>query len=450
MTRGLSFAVCLIMAGAGSAAGQDTNYWAIQYGPVGQLLGGQMIGDARDLSATFYNPGGLALEDLTNFLLSTESFQIEQFRTEPVAGIELFDAVTTRLGSAPTLVAGTLPRAWLGERTRLAWSFLARQDLQVRLSRRLENPYDLPGGASASELYLDQDVNESWAGFTVSRRVSETLGVGATLYGIYRGQRSRNEVNLQALSAQEATVSVLGVEEFSYYHFRTVVKLGMAWDRGNLLLGLNVTTPSLGLFGSGRVGRTQSVVGVDADGNGLPDPPYLESQAEDGLSTRYKSSWAIGAGVGWDRGRTKWHVSAEWFAPVDRFTVVELTGQDGGQPAVLTQELKSVFNVGLGVEHDFGNELVLYGAGLTDFTASVGDPTVNIAVSNWNLYHLSGGVKFAFVGNRFTLGATYTFGGKTRPLPAVIPSPLLPEGASEMDASYRRIVVLLGFLFGDR
>jgi hypothetical protein len=143
-------------------------------------------------------------------------------------------------------------------------------------------------------------------------------------------------------------------------------------------------------------------------------------------------------------------VSAEWFAPVDRFTVVELTGQDGGQPAVLTQELKSVFNVGLGVEHDFGNELVLYGAGLTDFTASVGDPTVNIAVSNWNLYHLSGGVKFAFVGNRFTLGATYTFGGKTRPLPAVIPSPLLPEGASEMDASYRRIVVLLGFLFGDR
>jgi hypothetical protein len=452
ITRGRRFTLGVVLALlATRAPAQDANYWAIQYGPVGQLLGGQMIADTRELSATFYNPGGLALEERSNFLLSTESFQVEQFRTAPTAtDLPLFEAAPTRFGTAPTLVAGGLPRGWLGEGTRLAWSFLTRQDLQVRLGRRVENPFDLPGGRSAADLYLDQDVNESWAGLTASREVSESLGVGVTLYGIYRGQRSRNELNLQAVSAQQAALTILGLEEFSYYHFRTLAKLGVAWKRRNLRLGLNVTTPSLAMFGSGRIGRTQSLVGIDADGNGLPDPPLLTSQTEENLDAHYRSSWAIGGGLGWHRGDTKWHMSAEWFAPVDRFTVIELPGE-GSDQFRLSQQLKGVFNIGLGVEHDFGNDLVLYGAGLTDFSASVGEAAVNAAVSNWDLYHLSSGVKFAFAGSRFTLGATYSFGGKPRPFPQFVPPEILPEdlSGSDLDIRYRRIVVLLGFLFGE-
>ena len=450
--RGMRLAGGLVLGLlATGAAAQDTNYWAIQYGPVGQLLGGQMIGDARELSATYYNPGGLALEEGSNFLLSTESFQIEQFDTVPSTELDLFETASTRLGSAPTLVAGVLPRGWLGERTRLAWSFLTRQSLETRLGRRLEDTFDLPGSSSASELYLDQYVNESWAGLSVARPVSDTVGVGMTLYGVYRGQRGRSELNVQAVSADQAALTIFGLEDFSYYHFRTLAKLGVAWERENLLLGLNVTTPSLSLFGSGRAGVTQSLVGIDADGNGFPDPPYLLAQTAENLDVYYKSSWAIGGGVEWDRGPTKWHMSAEWFAPVEQFNVIALPDPDADAPFKLTQELKSVFNIGLGVEHDFGNELVLYGAGLTDFTASTGDPAVNIAVSNWNLYHLSGGVKFRFAGSRFTLGATYTFGGKPRPLPQFVPPELLPGGdpGEQLDIRYRRIVVLLGFLFGE-
>lgn len=449
--RGLRLAGGLLPALlATSAFAQDTNYWAIQYGPIGQLIGGQLIGDARGLEATYYNPGGLALDQGTTFLLSTESFQIEQWDTAGTENTGLFETASTRFGSAPTLVAGSLPRSWLGDRTRLAWSFLTRQDLNVRLGRRLTNPFDLPGGRSAAELYLDQDVNESWAGLTAARELSDTVGVGMTLYGVYRGQRSRNELNAQAVSAEQATLTILGVEDFSYYHFRMLAKLGVAWQRESLRLGLNLTTPSLSVLGSGRAGVTQSLVGVDADGNGFPDPPYLESRTQEGLDAYYKSSWAIGGGVGWYRGDTKWHMSAEWFAPVDRFAPITLPEEGEGLQLQLTQELKSVFNIGLGVEHDFGNEFVVYGAGLTDFSASVGEPAENIAVSNWDLYHLSGGVKFAFAGSRFTLGATYTFGGKPRPLPEFVRPESLPWlDDSELDIRYRRIVILLGFLFGE-
>jgi hypothetical protein len=452
ITRGLRIVGSFLLAlCATTAPAQDTNYWAIQYGPVGQLLGGQVIASSRDLTATFYNPGGLSLEEGSTFLLSTESFQVESFSTTPTTEIDLFETAATRFGAAPTLVAGALPRGWLGERTRLAWSFLTRQQLKVRLGERLTDPFDLPGGSSAAELYLDQEVNESWGGLTASRELSETLGIGLTWYGVYRGQRSRNELNFQAVSADQAALTALGITDFSYHHFRTLAKLGVAWERRNLRLGLNVTTPSAALFGGGKAGYTLSLVGVDADGSGIPDPPVLVNQTAEDLDAQYKSSWAIGGGVAWYRGATRWHASAEWFAPVDRFIVVDLPSVDPERQIKLTQQLKSVFNVGLGVEHEFGNEIAVYGAGFTDFSASVGDPDINIAVSNWNLYHLSSGVKFRFAGSRFTLGATVSFGAEQRPLPTPIPPGDLPDTGldSNLDISYRRVVVLLGFLFGD-
>jgi len=437
---------------ASGAAAQDTNYWNIQYGPVAQLIGGQVVASSRDLSATFYNPGGLSLEEGSNFLLSTESFQVESFSTTPLEDLRVFDTGTTRFGSFPTLVAGALPRSWLGDQTRLAWSFVTRQELKLRLGKRLTNSVEVPGAESASELLIDNHSNESWAGVTASRKLSEAWGVGVTLYGVYRGQRNRNEVNLQVVTDSQEALSALGVTDFNYHHFRTLAKLGVAYDRGSVKLGLSVTTPSAGLFGSGRAGYTLSLIGVDSDGNGIPDPPVLVAQEAEDLTAEYKSSWAVGGGVSWDRGATQWHSSFEWFAPVDRFDVIGLPqSEDNPRQIRLSQELESVFNVGLGFEHDFGNDLVLYGAGFTDFSAAVGDPEVNTSLSNWNLYHLSTGMKFRFAGNRFTLGATFSFGSEDRPVPTPIPPREVPGvGANpSLKVEYRRVVVLLGFLFGD-
>ena len=126
------------------AAAQDSNYWSLQYGPVAQLAGGQVIASTRDLSATFYNPGALAFESEGKFLLSTESFQNESLSVEPRdTDLRVLDLSGSRFGSAPSLVAGNLPR-FLGERTRLAWSFLTRQELKTRLGEPIIDPLDPP------------------------------------------------------------------------------------------------------------------------------------------------------------------------------------------------------------------------------------------------------------------------------------------------------------------
>ena len=71
-----SIAAAALLAGlAGDAAGQDSHYWATQYGNQSRLLAGAVIGSVADVSAVFYNPGALALIESAELLLSGNVFE---------------------------------------------------------------------------------------------------------------------------------------------------------------------------------------------------------------------------------------------------------------------------------------------------------------------------------------------------------------------------------------
>jgi hypothetical protein len=448
LIRAAPLVVFALLASAPRSGAQDSQYWSIQYGPVGQLVGGQVIGGVPDSSATFYNPGALALRSKSSYLLSTESAQWEGVSTQAQPGLQILDTSSSAFGSAPSLLAGTLPR-WLGEDTHLAWSFLTRQKLDLRLGQRLTDPLSSPWDASAAESYFDQRVTENWGGLTLARSLSDSVGLGLTWYGAYRGQRTRKELSAQGVAGDGHSLAVSGVTDFDYWHYRTLAKLGLAWQTGEWKAGLSVTTPSLALFGSGDAGYTVSRAGTDADGDGLPDPPFLATATAKGLDADYRSSWAIGGGASKQFGRTQIFASVEWFAPVGRFTVIALpeTSADAGS---LTQELGSVLNGGIAFEQALNEEVSIYGAFHTDFSASVGG--TNVAVSDWDLYHVSGGASFRIRDNRFTLGVLWAMGGKSRPLASPVPPEDVPVPDVGLDRAvdirYSKITFLLGFEFG--
>jgi hypothetical protein len=446
--RRLAVLACVALAPVSPAAAQDTHYWAIQYGPVGQLVGGQVIGGVPDLSATFYNPGALSVRNESSYLLSTESVQWEVVTTDAQPGLQVLDTSSSRFGAAPSLLAGVLPR-WLGENTRLAWSFLTRQKLEVRLGQRVADPVPVPGMRSAAESFLDQRVEEDWAGLTISRALSPTVGIGVTWYGVYRGQRKRSELSLQGVGSDGASLAVSGVADFDYTHYRTLAKLGVAWQTSRWNAGVSLTTASLGAFGSGEAAYTLSISGTDANGDGRPDPALLVTDDHEDLDADYRSPWAVGAGVSRRVGRTRLYASAEWFAPVDRFTVVALPEGAPGAKG-LTQAFRSVLNAGAGFEHVVSGAVSLYGAFHTDFSASEGDVRENVGISDWDLYHVSGGLSFRFRGNQFTLGASWAWGGRDRPLESPVPPEDLPAVGLDQDVAirYSKITFLLGFVFG--
>jgi hypothetical protein len=241
----------------------------------------------------------------------------------------------------------------------------------------------------------------------------------------------------------------MGVTDFEYSHYRTLAKLGLAWQTTGWKAGLSVTTPSLGAFGSGKAAYTLSVAGVDANQDGLPDAPILSTATAEGLDSDYRSSWAVGAGASRIFNATRLFASAEWYAAVGRFTVIALPAGSAAAGR-LSQELGSVLNAGVGLEHVVSDEISVYGAFHTDFSASLGEARANVGVSDWDIYHLSGGVSFRIRDNRITLGASWASGGKDRALDAAIPPDSVPGAGlgSEVKIRYSKLTFLLGFVFG--
>jgi hypothetical protein len=453
-----TLAVVLLLATR--AAAQDAQYWDIQYGPVGQLLGGTVVGSTRDLSATYYNPGALALGEDPHFLLTVQAVKRQTLTTRPVGGGQVLDLSDTEWTRFPGFVAVAFPERWLGEKTRLAFSFLTRQQGTQRVDQRFTGIDPASGGQYGLETLYDQRMSEQWGGLTISRRIGERWGLGTTLYGAYRGQRTRYEQNLQLRYPDGQGVSALVVNDYDYNHWRILGKVGLAWEGGSVRLGATVTTPGASLFGSGTLGYTRSSQGVDVSGDGVPDT-ILANGLDEKVDSAYESAWSFAGGGAWRRGRLQLHLSAEYFAPVDRFTVLQgesLTPL--GEPIALTQAFESVLNAGAGIEYWLGGAsvdggargrgTVVYGAIATDHSASPDVEVGEASTSNQDDYHVTGGTAFSVGRSRFSLGVTYTFGGKRRALGVAGLPPEVPVigKSQEADVKFTRWVFLIGYLFG--
>jgi len=446
-TSRLVIAGLAIACFAGPAAAQDANYWTIQYGPVAQLLGGQVVGSTRDLSATYYNPGGLALAKNPAFLLSVQTVLLQGVSVDSTGGGPLTPASAWTLGVAPSLIAGTFPKGWFGEDTRLAWSYLTRQQFNVLIDSGAVGNLPASGARYGAESLFSQSMTEGWGGLTLSHRLSDSWGLGITAYGVYRGQQTRREENAQ-LGGPGGGLTALAVKDFNYYHWRTLAKVGVAWDPDrSIKLGLTVTTPSLGLFGGGKSGYTQSVNGFDGNGNLVN---VLSNGLDEDAQAEYRSGASIAGGAAWRLGETTLHFSGEWFAPVSRYAVLTSAGSAGAPPVELSQELKGVFNAGAGFEHKFSSGTAVYGAFATDFNAAKGAPGPGINASNWNLLHLTAGTAFNVKGSHLTLGGSYAFGSSTRQLgfEGLPPETPVLGDRPTVGVHYNRLTFVLGFVFG--
>jgi hypothetical protein len=438
-------AAAVLGLAAAPARAQDSQYWTLQYGPVAELLGGVVVGSTRDLSATYYNPGALALAEDPSLLASVESFQATWLHArtpEPVV-----DLSASTLRPSPSLFAFAVPRSWTGGHT-LAFSGLTRQDFDLRV----DSWQVAPSGQASAEALFEQDLNENWFGLSWAHRAGEEVGLGLTTYVVYRGQRTRREISGQAALPPAEGGAALLVEDFDLTNFRLLWKAGVALQRHAWDLGLAVTTPSVGLFGSGSASFTVSTVGADL---GQGPAVAVAAQHEEDLASRYESPWAVALGGAYRSGPNRFHATAEWFGRVSGFDVLD-SSPFAANPAAaglrkrVQHQARSVLNFGLGYERRVSERFSIYGAFTTDFTfADEGDSATSM-LSTWDIYHLSAGTSLMVKDVKLTMGAAYAFGSDTRPVATVS---LPPDGApvltqSPLDVRFSRLRVLVGFDFG--
>jgi len=398
---------------APSARAQDAHYWTFQYGPRSSLLGGAVIGSVDDVSATYYNPGALGLSAHLPFAVSANVFEVSGVILEDGGGNGV-DLGTKRSRLRPSLIAGTIGRNLLG-RDVLAYSALTRtrgtQDLEGVL---VASGTQIDPGLGLRDLVglakFTGEFSDTWLGLSYGVVVGSSVGIGVTWYGALRDQWRRAETVTQVVSTNGSGLSITELVGGSYSTIRTLAKLGMSFARGPVTAGVTVTTPSLRISGSGKVGLDRAMFGTDTTA--------LAASVQPDLAANYRSPLSVGGGASLRLGRTRFHGSAEWFDAIAPYEVMQ--GQDfvaqlpPDTVAVdVVQAMDEVVNWAVGIEHAFSPRLSAYlsyatdRSGLTNKVERAGLSILPIDISTATV-----GTEFGVAALRFTLGFGYGWGRK--------------------------------------
>lgn len=444
---------CLGLAGAPALA-QDANYWDNQYGTKAKLLGGLVVGSPSDLSASFYNPAWLALRTDASLLLTTQALEYSRLEYGNVRNV----------GKNPSFDQFRPSPGFLGGRFRsgrdggwaVTWTYLEKTRFSYGASARhvAADPAPPPDGNAwfSGEVYRKLDNNDSWYGAAFSRRIGERTAYGITPYLAYRSQRQRVQAAAQSLGADGAYADLNIIDEFEYWHVRLLAKLGVAFDYRPISFGLTVTTPSLGVMGSGRYYHSESATGLDLDGDGAPDD-FLAATDQEELDARWRSPLSVAAGASWRGGSTGVHLTVEWFDGITGYDVLETAAYqaqaDGAaRTPDLGMHLRSLVNVGVGLDHRFSPGFALYAGFRSDFSAQPEEPATNILMTHWDLWHATAGASFQFLGVELTTGLEYSFAEGNAVNGADFTrgeEPLVVAEQGEVPVRYNRFRLLLGF-----
>lgn len=427
---------------------QDSHYWTDQFGNQARLLAGAVFGSTDDLSSVFYNPGSLALVERSAILLSGNVFEVTNVRVKNTVGDE--DASFWNTKISPSLFAGEVGSKEKGQ-SRIAYSFLTRYSSKLRL----DSLATTDGGDFLPELdflgadfRIDSEINEYWFGGTYSLPLGENTGLGVSTFFAYRSQRARVQSTAQALGQDKRAVVSNQVRDFDYWHWRALWKIGLATYLQKWRVGITVTTPSVGIGGSGDVTYDDTLVGQTVDEQG--NPLTFIAIDKQKVGANYKSPISIGFGAARRFGKSRVHLAAEWFNESTQFTILDtepFQAQSSGETITtdVVRELDRVFNVAVGIEHEVSDRLYGYGGFRTDLGGLSRDSTGNDAVTLLNIYHVSGGATVRVNDNEFTLGGVFSYGSAPVARELVIPEQL--ELSTEATVSYLRFLAILGFSF---
>ncbi len=438
LTLATTVAACALARGA---TAQDAHYWTYGYGPTGQLTEGTIVGGVRDLSAVFYNPGAVALLEQPRFTMTLTSVELGRLEAPGAAGPSL-DFESTIFDTVPAVIAGRIARRD-GRPDQFSFAFFSRHDTDWDLGYNdarvsAGSPSGVAGFGRVRERVVEYWVGPSW-----SHRLSNTVSVGVSPFVSYRAQRNRRTITAEVLSSGAVAAAFVG-REYEYNHVGVLGKLGVAWRPGPLELGATVTTPRARLWSNGKAVLNATLAGIDG-------VPFVAATKQDGLASTYRSPWSAAGGATWRGARTALHTTAEWFAAVDPYSILEpeaapVAGSSATVPMTYGGAAKSVVNFGAGLEQKVGDTTTLY-AGAARSNSSWREESETLA--SWDLNETTVGISFERFGSRIAFGVGYAWGASDLPRPIAPPS---DTGSQEpVEANFTRWTFSLGFsLLGNR
>jgi hypothetical protein len=414
------------------------NYNTQQFGAKSTLLGAAVVAGVSDNSALFYNPSALAFIEQPSLTISANVYQLDIVNLENGAG-EGLDMKSVRPVIYPQLISGFI-RHKKNDRIKMAYGLLTRFRNDFKTYARNEGFFNIFQNTERKDFFsasVNYEVNNTaqWGGFSFAYRLSDNWSVGITQFVNFTHLDERLSINtsidvndsMGLYTAKDFESSLVVADIFSMNW-----KIGFAYQKNNLKLGLVATIPSVDLFGFARMERTVEYYNQDRF---LPNntilgrnPTLFVTEEQRGLNARYRNPASISAGLTYQFPKTTVHFSFEYFFGIRPYTVSQFDSASVVRPLGSYQNttiqgflVKKAFNAALinfsiGLEQILNDKVTLYFGLRTDFnntkdnfdnTPYIGS---NLNATFWNYIHFSSGLKVSRGSSDLTIGFNYGLG----------------------------------------
>jgi hypothetical protein len=422
--RGFCLALIALGTLVAGAEAQSEYHWSDQFGNRSTLLNGTMIGSVSDLGAAFYNPGRLAQLDRAGFLLTAEAFEMNFVEVEGGTG-ENPELEQSNFRGVPSLIAGLFSLSFLPGH-KFAYSFLARRRSQSDLLWTTEAQEDLIAQLPGEESYLGSwesagKVTENWVGITWAHEITPRISLGLSTFGTYVGRNQRIELDVRTVHPDGDPSAFIRSREYRFKSYGLLWKAGLAADFETFRAGLSITTPSIKVLGDGSIRYEDLLTAPDL---GEIDP-NVESQVtvsrEEGLPVATHSPLAVGGGISWVGDRAEVHLSGEWYFGVPEYQIMavdSVRSQSSGELAQyrVMDELKQVFNYGVGIEWQVSDVFSVYGSAAWEESAAPADvyepfafeTRISNSIAQADAFHLGSGVSLETPWIDLTTGISFS------------------------------------------
>jgi hypothetical protein len=393
---------------------QGVYYWSQNYGTVSNLLGGQVIGSVRDVTATYYNPGYLGLVEEPELILGAKIFEYNDYKID-FDFIEDDEVSSGKLTASAGFFAGSFHADSISTH-KFFYSYLIREKSDLRFDYKniqnnpIENEYD----TIVNEIFSLRKLSEIWVGVSWAFAPKKHVGLGLTPYVAIRSDELRFSNTLSSEHMTDIISTTRQQYQYDFYNVRLLAKFGMIWQLSPLTLGFNLTTPSINLFGSGfsyiNLTKSARILEDSSLDNGVLIADYQEN-----LNSYYKNSVNLGVGLSYEFGKSRFHLSAEWFNSVPEFSVLDpdpFIAQSTGDTLqnTVSVSLKSVINYGIGYEQTLSDVISAFGSVFIDHNASNNSRRPDVFDIDMPIYHLTAGANIRIGTTYLTTGLEFAYG----------------------------------------
>jgi hypothetical protein len=485
--RGTVILLCLIFTWK-PAFNQGSWYWNPSLNSEASLLSGVVVAGESGIASIYYNPANITEMAYSNLSLSANLFTFTIFNADNALGTD-FPADRLQFNIQPRIITLTFrpkkkPDLYIeiAYYTKNKYYYLVNQGIAINTDVIPSNPGN---EYYTADYYYRWSYQNHHGGAGIGYKISESISLGYSLLisyteDLFYNLITANTFMLPAVPSDGQGQLLAGsMYQLNYNPFdvRLINKLGMRWKNSNWSLGLNITAPSMKVFGDGKVIKQYTYTNIHKD----PQDPEGSSAYSGGrqkkCASHFKDPLSMAAGINYytSSGKTILLFNAEYFFGIPAYSYIEARSDPGEygynygsddpkEWLSFASKHKPILNLGLAIKQKISHDLTLSGGYRTDFNfiSPIDEAEFQHyntrSIYQYDIYHATYGLSYSYPRGSLILGMQFSHGRKrdqdqivnlTEPVEYINESviPLTGPVNSNVDVRYNDILLYFSFVF---